>query len=614
MSLIQAIGISKYYGNTCILDSVTCDLFSGAKLGLIGRNGSGKSTLLRILIGADEEFEGSVVRSDSVRIGYVPQMVDPSEEVVADYLMGMYHELSKRLRIAEERLSLAPPEELNGAMRRYQTVRDEYDAAGIDEIAVHRDRLLTDFGMEALVDHKIKTLSGGEKNMLSLIRIAIGAPDLLVLDEPGNHLDFVGLERLESFLSGYDGAVLIVSHNRYLLDRVADTILELESGSVSTYKGNYSRYRLEKLRRLTSAQADYAANQKKLARLEGVVARFAEFAKSTADPAWGRRLRARRTQLEHARREAVDRPLLDRSVITADLSSGGSKADIAIKVSDYSKRIGDRLLFDEVDFSVRSGEHVGLIGPNGCGKTTLLGDIVARGNWNDRTIRIGPSMRVGYCAQHQEVFSPDQKILDVFRSLAALTKHQVYSILRRYLFDWPDLDKFVRDLSGGELNRLQIARAQTINANLLILDEPTNHLDIAAREAVEDALDDFDGTIFVVSHDRYFLDKVADRLLVIEEAKIESYAGTFSEYWRDSSTVAKPTTPRKPRDKKSRDEARDLEVRIEKEESERKRIEAAIAEAFASGDHILSRKLSNQLDALSRRLNRLYERWELILD
>ena len=438
----------------------------------------------------------------------------------------------------------------------------------------------------------------------------LGKPDLLVLDEPGNHLDFVGLERLETFLSGFSGAVLIVSHNRYLLDRVAESVLELEQGSVKTYKGNYSKYRLDKLRGLTAAQSDYAANQKKLARLESLVARFAEIAKSTADPAWGRRLRARRTQLEHARRDAVERPVLDRSIISADLNSGGSKADIAIQIRDYSKQIGDRRLFDESGFTIRSGEHVGLIGPNGCGKTTLLDDIVTQGDWNDRTIRVGPSMRIGYCAQHQDVFSTNQSVLDEFRSMAPLTKDQVYSVLRRYLFDWPDLDKRVGDLSGGELNRLQIARAQTLNANLLILDEPTNHLDIAAREAVEDALDEFDGTIFVVSHDRYFLDKVAERLLVIEEARIDSYAGTFSEYWRDSTRKLSSSTTRWKSKSQSLMDAREIESRIERDESERKRLESEIADAFAAGDHILGRRISNRLDALSRRLDRLYKRWE----
>ena len=341
----------------------------------------------------------------------------------------------------------------------------------------------------------VGTLSGGERNVLSLARAVLLRPDLLVLDEPGNHLDFDGLARLETFLEEFDGAVLVVSHNRWLLDRVVTRILELQGTRLTEWDGNYSQYRLTRLRRLVAQQADYAANQKRLAALEALVQRFAQIARNNADPAWGKRLHARKTQLARAKSQAVERPVLPTARISISGSNEATRADIALSVRGYSRGFGDRVLFRDAALTVACGERVGLVGPNGSGKTTFLRDVVETAAWESRTLRIGPSLRVGYCAQHQEVFDPSRSIMEEFLSLGALNRKEVFAAVARFLFGWDDLDKRIADLSGGERNRLQLARIILLKANFLILDEPTNHMDIASREAIEESLTEFTGTV-----------------------------------------------------------------------------------------------------------------------
>ena len=384
------------------------------------------------------------------------------------------------------------------------------------------------------------SLSGGEKNVLSLAQALLSEPDLLLLDEPANHLDYLGVAWLEDFLVKFGGTVLIVSHNRYLLDRVVGGILELEGGRIQEYSGGYSDYRGEKLRRLISQQRDYVVNQKRLAQLEALVKRFEQIARSKADPAWGRRLRARRSQLEREKRQAVEKPVLSRGAVSASFTTEATRSDIAVQVRGYSRAFGDRQLFDDADLHIASGERVALVGPNGAGKTTLLRDIVEKGDWNSRTIRIGPSIRLGYAAQEQEVLRPERTILEEVGAGAAISSNEAFGLLRRFLFGWEDLDKKVADLSGGERNRLQLARLMAVRPSLLVLDEPTNHLDIPTREAVEEALEDYAGTVLVVSHDRYFLDKVAGRVVELQDGKLVSFDGNFSEFWYARQALESP--------------------------------------------------------------------------
>ncbi|MGH2544528.1 MAG: ATP-binding cassette domain-containing protein, partial [Ardenticatenaceae bacterium] len=332
----------------------------------------------------------------SARIGYVPQYVEYDDnETVLDYLLVEYELLASALHDAEERLERASESDLDRALRAFQRVRDDYDRLDGD-LFPHRARAMLDaLGLPGRQDQKIGSLSGGEKNVLSLAKALLANPDLLMLDEPANHLDYKGVAWLEDFLNRFRGAVLIVSHSRYLLDRVVNGILQLENGRVRQYEGGYSAYRATRLRDLLAQQSDYIANQKRLAQLEALVKRFEQIARSKPDPKWGKRLRARKSQLQRERKQAVEKPILDESAIRADFASEATRANIALQIRGYSKSIGDLTLFEDAELDIAGGERVALVGPNGCGKTTLLRDIVERGSWDSDVIRIGPSMVVG---------------------------------------------------------------------------------------------------------------------------------------------------------------------------------------------------------------------------
>ncbi len=621
MTLANFQSVTKRYGAQTVLQDVSFRIASGEKVGLIGPNGSGKTTILRILMGLEPPSDGNAATARGARLGYVPQHVDYDDDLsVGDCLLMEHRRLTAELREQEQALAEASGDELPKAMRGYQRARDAYDRIDGDTFAQRAEAMLDALGLPGRWEQKVGSLSGGEKNVLAMTEALLEEPDLLLLDEPANHLDYQGVAWLEDFLSRYKGALLIVSHNRYLLDRVVESILHLENAQIEHYQGNYSTYRANRLRKLVAQQEDYIANQKRLAQLEALVQRFADIARGNTDPAWGKRLRARRKQLEREREQAVDKPMVGSSAIKPDFQTEASRADIALQVRDYRKAFGDLLLFDGVDLNIQCGDRVALVGPNGCGKTTLLRDVVEHGAWDHPSIRVGPSLSIGYCAQQQEVLDPDATILDQITSTGRIGKRDAYGILARFLFGYHDADKRVRDLSGGERNRLQLACLMVDRPNFLILDEPTNHLDINAREAVEEALADYEGTILVVSHDRYFLDKVVDRVIEVRDRRLHPYPGGFTAFWyargraalRTSGRVAARGKSRK-RTRISREErapsVQALERSISEAEKEKVALEQRIERALARRNRRDARQASRDLEQLETRLEALYEDW-----
>jgi ATP-binding cassette subfamily F protein 3 len=367
-------------------------------------------------------------------------------------------------------------------------------------------------------------------------------------------------------------------------------------------------------------QADYIANQKLLTRLEERVKQFEQIARNSSDPAWGRRLRAMRSRLEREKRQAVEKPTLGESSIRADFATEATKAKIALQIRGYSKAFGDKKLFEDADMDIDCSERVALVGPNGCGKTSLLRDIVEHGAWDNQMIRIGPSLSVGYCSQEQEMLRESHTLLEEIQAAVPMSRRDAASVLGRFLFEWDDLQRRVVELSGGERNRLQLARMMALRPNFLILDEPTNHLDIPAREAVEEALEDFQGTILVVSHDRYFLDKIVSRVVEVRDRRLISYPGNFTDFWyaRKRSmprAVGRITTRRKHRErpqakKKAAEESVTmLEQRITEAEQKKLGLERRVARAFESHDHREGRRAAKQLERLQAQIDDLYEKW-----
>ena len=630
MAVIRAQGITKEFGAQCVLDDISFEIGDNDKIGLIGVNGSGKTTLIRILLGIDPPTAGSIQRSSDIRIGYVPQYVTFQEDqTVMDYLMKEHRGVEEKLRTCEHQLAEAAPEDAEKRMRAYQRVRDEYDRIDGELYEAQAERMLAAFGLSDRMNRAVSVLSGGEQNILAITKALLARPDLLVLDEPANHLDYVGIAWLENFLKNFKGAVLIVSHNRYLLDQIVTTVFEVSQARLARYPGNYSDYRAQKLRRQIQQEKEYETYSRQLVNLEAMVLRIRNIAQAYSDKSWGRRLRSRQSQLDKLKSSGVDRPENDPSAATIRITGEQTHANIVLRLRNYRKQYGDRILLQDVDLDITSGERVALVGPNGSGKTSLLRDIMEHGHWDNPVIRIGPSMNIGYCAQQQEVLHPESTIFMEIMACGARSNQNAREVLARFLFFEDDLHKKVKNLSGGERNRLQLARLILQNPNVLILDEPTNHLDIQTREAVEAALDDYKGTLLVVSHDRYFLDKLADRVLEVTDRTLRDFQGSYSEFW-----YAREQRENESREQKEREKERERAARRQRQESQstksrggnpwklkkseemistlEKRTHACeheMADAFANGDHVRGTALMQELETRREELEKNYEEW-----
>ncbi len=576
--LVQGQGITIRPAGSELLSGISFAIPGGAKIGLVGANGCGKTSLCRVIAGLQEADGGVLSVQRRIQIGWVPQHLTTTDDcTVLEYLAPDV--LARRSELSRLEAAMGnpgnSPQELERILQQYGELRESYDEEHGDLCETQAQRILSEIGLELPLDAKVMQLSGGERNSLALTRALLGNPDVLILDEPGNHLDFAGLERLEGILRGYPGAVLLVSHNRRLLDRCVDRIWHMSHGSLQEYSGNYTDYRMTMLQNAAARLAQHAVQQAKLQRLEELVKRFEQIARATADPAWGKRLRARRTQLEKNREQAVDAPQIGSKNIDVQIAARGSRADIAIELNNYRKSFGDRVLLSDVRFQIQAGERVGLIGPNGSGKTSLIRDLMERGSWENPVIRIGPSFRVGYISQHREQFRQSAPLLEALQLATGAQDKEASAILTRMQFQRRDFETAVRDLSGGEYNRLQLAALLLQGANLLILDEPTNHMDIPSKEIIEEALVESEVTLLVVSHDRYLLDAVVDRLLIIEKQTITDFPGRFSEY---------------------RSSLDDPDSRAENEhDAQRKKTEAQAAQHIARGDHKSARKAAAKL-------------------
>ncbi len=590
MTVLEATNVTIGYGNGVLLDGVSLRVEGEEKLGLIGANGVGKTSLVKILAGRLEPDSGSVklVKGDQTRIAYVPQFLPSAGQATAvEYMVEDQLLLRSRLRTLEEALAVGDPKSVEQTLNTYTTVRETYDALDGDYAEEQAEGLLVRNGLEYLAHTPLSQLSGGEINRLQILRGILARPDLLILDEPGNHLDVWGLDRLESDLSAFPAAVLIISHNRYLLDRLVTRIIHIKKGRLNAYRGTYSDYRRTSLIETVKSEEDARADKKHLERLEAMVAYLAQLAHAKADTGIGKRLKARRTQLAKAKEGARAAVVADDpapAVSFAD-DAGRVRSDIALEILGCTLSVpgeptgaARRVLLQDADALIAVGEKAALVGPNGCGKTTLIRRIVEAATWEHAHLRLGPSMRIAYCAQDRSIFDPAKTIVEAFREIGGVSRDKVFHLLSPYMFSYADLEKRIGHLSGGETNRLQLARAQLVGANFLILDEPTNHLDIPSREAVEQALVDFDGTVLVVSHDRYLLDTVVDKVIAFEETSLATYEGSFSDYWVETGHS----------------------IRFAASASPLERLEHELSEAMEQGDLASAKKIKRRLEKKRR--------------
>ena len=617
MTVLEVNNLTKAFGADTILEGVSFKVKQGERVGLIGENGSGKSTLLKMIVGIEEVTGGTITKPKGLRVGYLAQHMTYREgNTVHEEILDVFSAVRKlRAELEDLEAEMARSEtasdedRLRKTMARYGRLVEAFDRLGGYTYEQRIEAALEGLGISAMRDRRIGSLSGGEKNVVALARMLLEEPDILLLDEPGNHLDFEGLAWLEGFIRNYGKTAILVSHDRYLLDRTVERIVELEDRKAAAYSGNYSTYRAEKLRNLIKQKAAYEDQQKEIRRLEEMIKRFELMGGERAY----RQARSRQKMLD--RMDKIERPGLDRGRIDPGFGFEERSGRITLEFRGYSKAFGDRVLFQDVDMLLSFGERAGLLGANGSGKTTLFKDILEQGAWENQVLRIGPKTKIGYYAQEHETLNPERSILEEVRREKGLTRDQAFTVLSKFLFRWEDMDRKVKTLSGGEKSRVQLAKLMVSDANLLLLDEPTNHLDIQSREQVEEALEEFDGTVLIISHDRYFLDRIVDRIVEVRNPDLLCHAGNFSDFWEKKSseqgraapTKKKRTAARKKTAQPPSDDSAEIEEKIEEMEAEKLRLERALAEAYRNRDYKGGEKLSRQLRMLEDRLEELFD-------
>ena len=529
MIVLTVAHLKKSFGVEVVLKDVSLTLHQGERLGLVGVNGSGKTTLLRILSGRLAADEGQVAMQKGMVVGYLEQSYQPAAGcTVRQELERVYEPIFRmeaRLREIEGEMAHADEDALQRLGNEYSRLHERFEQADGYACRSRAQGVLQGLGFSReQQEQPAGQLSGGELTRLSLGRLLLQKPDLLLLDEPTNHLDLPALQWLEEYLNDYAGAVLVVSHDRYFLDRVCTGMAELLFGECEQYRGNYSRYVEQREERFLSRTRAWTQQQKEIERQRAIIARYRSFNREKSI----RAAESREKALE--RMELLDRPVEERQ-INFSFKAYSRMGDEALKVEDLSKSFGERQLFEGVELMLRSGERAALIGANGIGKTTLLEVLLGRIKPDTGNTRFGVNADVGYYDQKQQALNPDNSVLrEVWDDFPRLLQHEVRGALGLFLFSGDDVFKPVSALSGGEKARVALTKLMLRHNNFLILDEPTNHLDSDSREVLEQALEGFDGTILAVSHDRYFINRFASRVLVLEQDGIKSFDGNYDDY------------------------------------------------------------------------------------
>ena len=526
--LFRLSDVFKSYGVQDVLRGTSLQINPGEHVGLVGRNGAGKSTIFRLVRGEESADKGEVIKARGVRLGLLDQhvhfdagsTVHESALAAFGHLQQIEHEMHELEHVMSE-----PGADLEKVLERYSDLQHQFEHEGGFEYTAKAEAILLGLGFDKETwSMETSKLSGGQQNRLGLARLLLAAPDVLLLDEPTNHLDVHAVEWLEEFLQSYQSAYVIISHDRYFLDQACRRIIELENGKAASYTGNYSSFLIEREERREAQQRAYD-NQQQL------IAKTQEFIRRNLAGQKTKQAKSRRTMLEKL--ERVDAVRRDQSSGDFRLQAIERTGNHVLTVTDLTVGYPDKLLAGTISFILRRGECLGIIGPNGSGKTTFLRTILNQVAPLTGEVRWGSKVQIGYYAQQLDDLDDRNEIIMELRRVApsSATAGELRSFLAKFLFTGDDVYKHVRDLSGGEKGRLALAKLIYSRVNVLVLDEPTNHLDIPSREALEDALSAYEGTIITISHDRYFLDRVATQILALDgEGKAEHYDGDYTEY------------------------------------------------------------------------------------
>ena len=626
MTVIGASHLSLHYAEIEIFSDVTLQVNERARIGIVGPNGSGKTSLIRVLLGEQDSDKGEIFFPEHVRIGYVPQTaMDSGKGTIKDQIMSGFSELIKlEMEITKSALQIEKTEgsERKRSEQRYSTLLDKYESMGGYDYQNRMERVVLGVGLsEEVLNTPLEDASGGERTRAALASALLGEPDLLILDEPTNYLDFKGLEWLEDFLSHFSSAFIVVSHDRYFLDRVVKEIWEIDDCKLKSYPGNFSKYRLLKEEEIIRQEKEYQKQRDHIRREEYFIARYHAGQRSKEARGRARKL---------SRIERLEAPTYDEKVHISSASASRTGQTV-IKTMDLSVGYvheGQIVnLFNVPDYEIQKETTTAIIGSNGIGKTTLLKTILGEIPPIKGSVSLGHNVKTGYFRQGSDEIPEDLTVMEALLQIKNLSIGEARSFLARFLFKGEEIFEQVKSLSGGERGRLALARLLITEPNVLILDEPTTHLDIPSREALETMLQDFDGSVIFVSHDRHLISLLANNLWFVDDGQIHEFEGTYDD-WLESNRkntfsnqkidqkieipVKKSSKKKAPQNKKSKSvkpPSIDISESIEALENEIKQIEQKLDEASNSGDLDLIIDLGEKHASLTSKMEKALSSW-----
>ncbi len=637
--ILSCNNISKSFGTDVIIKSCSFNIEDHEKAAIVGINGAGKSTLLKIITGIEPADTGLVTLAKDKTLGYLAQQQNlGSDNTIYDELLSVKQyilDMEKELRSIEKRMNTADGDELENLMKKYSDLNHRFEMENGYAYKSEITGVLKGLGFsEEDFTLNVNTLSGGQKTRVALGRLLLAKPDIILLDEPTNHLDMESIRWLENYLLNYNGAVLIVAHDRYFLDKIVSKIIELDNGVATVFSGNYTDYAAKKAILRNMKLKEYLNQQREIKHQEDVITKLKQFNREKSI----KRAESREKILDKI--EIVDKPQELNDKMNIKLEPNVVSGNDVLTISGLSKSFDDVTLFDNIDIEIKRGERVALIGNNGTGKTTILKLINGIIEPDSGSIYLGAKVNIGYYDQEHHVLDPDKTIFDEIRdAYPDLNNTQIRNTLAAFLFTNEDVFKYIRDLSGGEKGRVSLAKLMLSNANFLILDEPTNHLDIVSKEILENALNNYTGTVLFVSHDRYFINAAATRIIELSNKTVVNYIGNYDYYLEKRDILsAKPINTVSSADiehakkaadskaswqeekvkqaqlKKIKNELKRTEERIANIEERIDKLDNMYADPAISSDTAKLMEIHTEKEELSKELDKLYDRWGELTD
>lgn len=622
--------ISKSFGTDVIIKSCSFNIEDHEKAAIVGINGAGKSTLLKIITGIEPADTGLVTLAKDKTLGYLSQQQNlNSDNTIYDELLSVKQyilDMEAQLRSIENQMKSADDTALETLMKKYSDLNHEFELNNGYAYKSEITGVLKGLGFaEEDFTLNVNTLSGGQKTRVALGRLLLSKPDIILLDEPTNHLDMESISWLENYLLNYSGAVLIVAHDRYFLDKIVSKIIELDNGNATVFSGNYTDYASKKAILRNMQLKEYLNQQREIKHQEEVITKLKQFNREKSI----KRAESREKMLN--KMEFVDKPEILNDKMDIKLEPNVISGNDVLTVDNLTKGFDGTVLFDNICFQIKRGERVALIGSNGTGKTTILKLINGIIPADSGSIYLGAKVNIGYYDQEHHVLDPDKTIFDEIRdAYPDLNNTQIRNTLAAFLFTNEDVFKYIKDLSGGERGRVSLAKLMLSNANFLILDEPTNHLDITSKEILENALNSYTGTVLFVSHDRYFINSTATRIIELANKTVVNYIGNYDYYLEKKDILgAKPITNntskssssaisklnwqeekvKQAQQKKIKNEIKRTEERMALIEAEIEELDNMYADPAISSDTAKLMEIHTRKEALSKELDELYDKW-----